>query len=169
MTPNPWLDGLLARLPSTGEAGEAAHRYLSDHRVRVSVCKQPTGARWTIFHSLEVNPMYADGKSDSYVLSLLVHETHHLRQGLYKALSVQGELEAWQIQFAYIKALAKKYSPNPQAEIVIAELMTLSPSNREHLKRARELMQKFAGKEYKIYYLPLFPLGSEIWFRLTGK
>ena len=40
---------------------------------------------------------------------------------------------------------------------------------REHLKRARVLMQQFAGKKYRIDLYPLFPLGREIRFRLTGK
>jgi hypothetical protein len=99
-------------------------------------------------------------------LSLLVHEVHHLKQGWHLALSVQGELEAWQVQFAYLKSLTQKYSPYPQHEATITELMMLSPSNREHLKHARVLMQRFAGKKYRIDLYPLYPLAREIQFLL---
>jgi len=164
-----WLDGLLARLPSTGEAGEAALRVLRERRVRIRVRAQSSGARWTLFGNIEFNPIYVDGKDDLYALSLLVHEVHHLKQGWHRALSVQGELEAWQIQFAYLKSLTSVYSPYPQHNAIIAELMSLSPSRRGHLQRARSLMQQFAGKKYRIDLLPLFPLASEIRFRLGKK
>lgn len=167
---NPWLENLLARLPSTGEAGEAALRYLSERRTRVRIRKQSSsGARWTLFGNIELNTSYAEGTNDAYALSLLVHEVHHLKQGWHLALSVQGELEAWQVQFAYLKSLTQKYSPYPQHEATITELMSLSPSSREHLKHARVLMPRFAGKKYRIDLYPLYPLGREIQFRLTGK
>ena len=165
---NPRLDSLLVRLGATGEAGEAARRYLCERRVKVRVRKQSSGARWTLFGNIELSPSYAD-ENDPYALSLLVHEVEHLKQGPVKALSVQGELEAWQIQFEYLKSLTKRYSPVPQHEAIITELMSLSPSNREHLKRARALMQQFAGKKYRIDLLPLYPLGREIWFWGTGQ
>ena len=166
---NPWLDNLLARLPSTGEAGEAAHRYLTQRRTRIRIRKQNSGARWTLFRNIEFNPIYLDGKNDPYALSLLVHEVHHLKQGLHLALSVSGELDAWQVQFAYLKSLTKKYSPVPQHEATITELMSLSPSNREHLKRARVLMQQFAGKKYRIDLYPLLPLGKEFLYKTGWK
>lgn len=166
-TTNPWLDNLLTRLPSTGEAGEVALRYLTERRTRIRVRKQHSGARWTLFGDIEVSPAYVDGKNDPYALSLLVHEVHHLKQGWHLALSVQGELEAWQIQFAYLKTLTGNYSPYPQHNAIITEMMSFSPSNREHLKRSRALMQKFAGKKYRIDLLPLFPLGNEIRHWLT--
>ena len=166
---NPWLDTLLARLASTGEAGEAALRYLTERRTRIRVRKQNSGARWTVFGNIEVSPAYVDGKNDPYALSLLVHEVHHLKQGWHLALSVQGELEAWQIQFAYLKSLTGNYSPYPQHNAIIAELMTFSLHNREQLKRCRILMQQFAGKKYRIDLYPSFPLMKEIRFWLTGK
>ncbi|MBV6394999.1 MAG: hypothetical protein HFACDABA_00570 [Anaerolineales bacterium] len=164
-----WLDGLLARLPSTGEAGEAALRALRERRVRIRVRRQSSGARWTLFGNIELNPMYVEGREDAYALSLLVHEVHHLKQGWHLALSVQGELEAWQIQFAYLKSLTGAYSSHPQHNAVIAELMSLSPSDRGHLRRARALMQQFAGKKYRIDLLPLFPLAAEIRNWAKGK
>lgn len=166
---NPWLDNLLARLPSTGEAGEAAVRYLTQRRTRIRVRKQHSGARWTLFGNIEFNPIYVDGKNDPYALSLLVHEVHHLKQGWHLALSVQGELEAWQIQFAYLKSLTGTYSPHPQHNAIITELMSFSPSDREQLKRCRVLMQQFAGKKYRIDLLPLFPMANEVQFWLMGR
>ena len=163
------LDHLLTRLATTGEAGEAAHAFMREHRVRLRLRTQSTGARWTLFGNIELSPSLAEGEDDAYALSLIIHEVHHLKQGWHKALSVFGELEAWQVQFAYLKSLTKKYSPSPQHEALITELMSLSPSNREHLKRARVLMQSFAGKKYRIDLLPLFPLGREVWNRLKGR
>lgn len=166
---NPWLDNLLARLDITGEAGKAVLRYLRERRVRIRVRKQHSGARWTLFGNIEMSPAYIEGMNDPYVLSLLVHEVHHLKQGWHLALSVQGELEAWQIQFAYLKSLTGTYSPYPQHNAIISELMTFSLSNREHLERCRVLMQQFAGKKYRIDLLPLFPLTREIRFLLKRK
>lgn len=163
-----WLEDLLTRLPSTGEAGEAALRYVLERRVRVRLRRQSSsGARWTLFGNIELNTSYAAGTNDAYALSLLVHEVHHLKQGWHLALSVQGELEAWQVQFAYLRSLTGVYSPYPQHNATIAELMSLSPLNREHLKHARTLMQQFAGKKYRIDLYPLQPLAREIqlWFK----
>ena len=54
-------------------------------------------------------------------------------------------------------------------DATIAELTSLSPYDRAHLKRARVLMQSFAGKKYRIDLLPLYPLLAEIWFWLAGR
>jgi len=170
MTPDAWLDQLLLRLPSTGEAGEAALTFIRQRRVRVRIQRQrSSGARWTVFGNILMNPSFADGKRNEYALSLLVHEVHHLKQGKHKALSVHGELEAWQVQFAYLRALTGRYSANPSNDATIAELMTLSLTDRSHLARARALMQAFAGKKYRIDLLPLYPLLYEIRWRLTKR
>jgi hypothetical protein len=169
MTSSPWLDQLLFRLGATGEAGEAASGFLRDRRVRVRLRPQSAGARWTPLGDIELNPIYARGGQDEYALSLLVHEVHHLKQGKHKALSVHGELEAWQVQFAYLRSLAGKYSGHPPHEAIIAELMSLSFTDRAHLTRARTLMQSFAGKKYRIDLLPLYPLLYEIRYWLMGQ
>jgi hypothetical protein len=160
----PWLENLLTRLASTGEAGEAAFRYIRERQVPVRIRKQATGARWTLFGAIELNPDYVGAISDNYAMSLIVHEVHHLKQGWQLALSVEGELEAWQVQFAYLKTVMGMFFPVPEYDAVIAELMSL-PSTRAGLIRARTLMQKFAGKKYRVDLLPLYPLWKEILFR----
>ncbi len=102
------LDELLARLDETGEAGRAAREYIRHRRVRVRLRRQSTGARWTPFGNIELSPTQLG--NEAYALSLVVHEVCHLKQGILSALSVRGELEAWQEQFAFLKSLTGKYS-----------------------------------------------------------
>lgn len=161
------LNELLARLDSTGPVGQAAREFLQARRVRVSLHPQPTGARWTAFGHIELSP--SNVADESYALSLIVHEVRHLQQGILGALSVRGELEAWQEQFAYLKSLTGKFSIFPRHNAMIEELMGLSLSSRADLKRARALMRAYAGRKYRIDLLPLYPLGREILFWLIGR
>jgi hypothetical protein len=159
-----WLDKLIARLDETGPEGRAARDFLRARRVRVGLRPQPTGARWTVLGHIELNPsQLAD---EAYALSLIVHEVRHLKQGILGALSVRGELEAWQEQFAYLKSLTGRYATNPRNEAIIEELLTLSLAERANLVRACALMREYAGKKYHINLLPLYPLGREVrfWF-----
>ncbi|MEW6030394.1 MAG: hypothetical protein AB1554_13055 [Chloroflexota bacterium] len=158
-----WIDQSLRRLDLAESRGAAAANYLRRHRVRLGFRDQPTAARWTIFGGIQLHPRYALlPPDDPYALSLIVHETRHLQQGFFTALSVMGELEAWQEQFEFYQSLTGKYAPVTALEPIIAELMTLSPTDRAHLRRARELMAAYAGPKYRIYRLPLYPLGREI-------
>ena len=152
------LDQLIARLEETGPEGRAARDYLRARRIRVGLRPQSSGARWTPFGNIEMNPTQM--ANEAYALSLLVHEVRHLKQGKIRALSVLGELEAWQEQFAYLKTLTGKYSSSPRHQAMIEEMMTLSLDSRSDLDRARQLMREFAGPKYHIYWLPLFPLIS---------
>jgi hypothetical protein len=85
-----------------------------------------------------------------------------LQQGIVVALSVYGELEAWQLQFRLYHTLT-----NAKMHTAIAEMLSL-PLNwdRNVLQRARELMQDYAGKGYRADLLPLYPIGKEISYRL---
>jgi hypothetical protein len=150
------LEKLLNRLDETGPEGRAARDFLRARRVKVGVRPQPTGARWTIFGYIELHP--AQMNNEAYALSLIVHEVRHLKQGLLGALSVRGELEAWQEQFAYLKSQTGQYSVSPRHQAIIEELMTLGLDSRADLQRARALMREYAGKKYRINWLPLFPL-----------
>jgi predicted SprT family Zn-dependent metalloprotease len=150
------LDKLLARLDETGPEGRATRDFLRARRVRVGLRPQPTGARWTALGHIQLNPSTV--ADEAYALSLIVHEVRHLRQGIFGALSVRGELEAWQEQFAYLKSLTGRYSASPSHEAIIEEMMTLSPDSRADMQRARALMREYAGPKYRIDLLPLFPL-----------
>ncbi|MBI3161025.1 MAG: hypothetical protein HYZ23_00875 [Chloroflexi bacterium] len=164
-----WLEQLLEHLESSGEVGQATRQFLRERNVTVRVRSQPTGARWTLFGNIEISPAYSDGKDDDYALSLIVHEARHLRQGFLTALSVHGELDAWQIQFVFLKALTGNYYPASKLDGIVEELVNLNPTDRVDLLRAGGLMQSFSGKKYRIDLLPLYPLGKEIAFRLSGQ
>jgi hypothetical protein len=85
-----------------------------------------------------------------------------LQQGFFTALSVWGELDAWQLEWRIYYRLHKRY-PHPAIE----ELMTLPLGwDRDVLRKAVQLMQGYAGKGYRADLLPLYPLGKEIAYRL---
>lgn len=166
-----WLEQLLANLDRCGSEGHAALKYLMDHRVKVSLHDQPTAARWTLSGQLQLHPRYADGVPDAaYPLSLIIHEVRHLQQGFLTALSVYGELEAWQLQFSFLKSFTGSYHLDLHSNETIQELMAL-PLNgdRDALRQARQLMQAYAGKQYRVDLLPLYPLQKELMFILTGR
>ena len=163
-----WIDQFLKILDQSGPEGKSALDFMRAHRVNVSFHEQSTAARWTLGGHIQLHPRYADGDPDAaYPLSLIVHEVRHLQQGFFTALSVYGELEAWQLQFSFLKTLTGKYHNDPHHDFIIRELMSLPLSmDRDALRRARQLVQDYAGKKYRIDLLPLFPLKHEIKFRL---
>ncbi len=164
-----WLAGLLRNLENSGDEAAAAAEYIRQHRVRISVHDQPTGARWTIGRRIEINPRYARLSPDEpYALSLVIHEVLHLEQGILTALSVYGELQAWKLQFGYLKRALGAYQSDAAREPIIAELMQLSPErDRAVLQRARKLMRTYAGPKYRVDLLPLYPLPAEVQYQFT--
>jgi len=88
--------------------------------------------------------------------TLIIHEAWHLRQGVFTALSVYGELEVRQLEFSIYRYIKGRY-PNK----VIDKLMKLPLKNdRDILKQAVQFMYKYAGKGYRANLLPLFPWGE---------
>jgi hypothetical protein len=126
------------------------------------------GAFWTVFGNIRLNSHYYTYETpfdDLRIKTLIIHEARHLQQGLITALSVFGELDAWQLEFGVYHRIKGKY-PHP----AIAELMTLPLAfNRTVLKEAACLMQTYAGKGYRVDLLPLFPLPLEIRYWITRK
>lgn len=166
-----WLAQLRQALARSGSAGAMTAGYLKQHGVAVGVHEQPTAARWTLTNRIQIHPQYLLGPADApYPLSLVVHEVQHLRQGWVRALSVYGELEAWQMQFRFLKAMAGRYHERPELDHVISDLVSLPLAlERRVLQEARRLMRAYAGKGYRIDLLPLFPLPYELVYRLTGR
>lgn len=165
-----WKKDLLQSLAQLGEAGRDAARYLRDHKTYIGFrrVRKNVGAFWTILGTIHLNTVYyslATNPADPRVLTLLIHEVKHLQQGMLTALSVYGELEAWQLQFRLYHQLTDVKMHN-----AIEEMLSL-PLNwdRAALGRARALMQEYAGKGYRADLLPLYPLGREIRFRLFGQ
>jgi hypothetical protein len=162
-----WLEKLFTAVSSLGEEGRAAVAFLRSRGTKVGFKKvRPNiGAFWTVFGNIRLNSQhysYNTSLDDLRIKTLIVHEVRHLQQGLFTALSVYGELDAWQLEFGVYHRVRGGY-PHP----AVAELMTLSLSyDRDILRKAAKLMQDYAGKGYRSDLLPLYPWGREIryWF-----
>jgi hypothetical protein len=163
-----WSQTALNYLRQSGTVGEQTADFLQKQRTRIGFAKHSpsTGARWTVTGSIEFNLVHYSTQTapnNPHMLSLLVHEARHLQQGWLTALSVYGELDAWQTGYEYYKTLTGQY-PNP----VIAELCALPLGfDRSTLQTARQLMQTYAGKGYRADLLPLYPLPREIGYWLA--
>ncbi len=166
-----WVNELVSGLDNFGPEGAAAAAYLRGHRTRVSVHGQPTGARWTADRRIEIHPRYASlSPDDPYAVSLVIHEVRHLQQGVLTALSVFGELEAWQLQFRFLKLVTGQYHSDADKSAILEDLMSQPLGwDRAVLGRIPGLMQAYAGKGYRIDLLPLYPLHREMLYRTAGK
>ena len=166
-----WLGVLKSTLESAGKEGAEAARYLREHRIRIRARPQSAGARWTVGHRIEINPQYAcDLIASPYALSLVIHEVRHLRQGALTALSVYGELDAWQVQFAFLHGLSVSPPGSSAQRDAIQRLMELPLGwDRNVLATARSLMREYAGKAYRVDLLPLYPVDRELVYVLTRR
>jgi len=165
-----WRKKLLAQLANLGQEGRVAAEYLRARKTYIGfwMVRKNVGAFWTFLGTIHFNSFYYSMKTEADnigMLTLLIHEVKHLQQGLFLALSVYGELEAWQLQFRlYHQLTGKPMHP------AIAEMISLSLEyDRAILRRARDLMQAYAGKGYRADLLPLFPLGREIKYWLKRR
>jgi hypothetical protein len=154
-----------------GPEAEEALRFIQKRGTRVSVHAQPTGARWTVDRRIEIHPRFVHlAPDDLYAASLIMHEVRHLQQGALTALSVYGELEAWQLQFGFLKSWTGRYHNDPSRGVALEQLMALRLGwDRTVLDEARSLMQAYAGKAYRVDLLPLYPLHREIVFLVSHK
>jgi len=158
-----WVHSLLDCVCEVGEEGRSAVDFIRAKRIRIAfkAVRPNVGAFWTVFGNIRLNSHYYSydtSLEDLRIKTLIIHETRHLQQGVIRALSVYGELEAWQLEFGIYHRIKGRY-PHP----AIAELMTLPLTyDRDILKKAATLMQEYAGKGYRIDLLPLYPLGREI-------
>ncbi len=165
-----WSNSLFEELEKYGEEGRIAAAYLRAHRTKIAIkrTKPNIGAWWTIARNINLNSLYysyAISLDETRVFTLLIHEVRHLQQGFFTALSVYGELDAWQLEWKIYHRIHNHY-PHP----AIAELMDLQLGwDRDVLRRAVQLMQAYAGKGYRVDLLPYYPLGKEITYRLFGK
>lgn len=158
-----WVNTLLDRVCDVGDEGKATVDYLRARRTKIAFreVRPNVGAFWTVFGNIRLNSHYYNydtSLDDLRIKTLIIHETRHLQQGMITALSVYGELDAWQLEFGVYHRIKGRY-PHPS----IAKLMMLPLAyDRDVLKQAAKLMQEYAGKGYRIDLLPLFPLGREI-------
>lgn len=164
-----WEKDLFSRLERSGDIGKKAVDFISGRNVKLSFGAQPTGAKWTVKGMLVGPPEIVisdkqakstkEGK-DAWSISLIAHEAKHYQQGLLVALSVYGELEAWQLQMRISRDLG---APPKHHALLAIEKLKLS-HDPEVLREAVRLMKEFAPG-YRIDLLPLNPVIS---FR-TGK
>lgn len=158
-----WRENLLEAVTQLGEEGRVAVEYVRAHRTRIGFrrARASIGAYWTVFGTIRLNSQYYTYQTsldDLRIKTLIIHEARHLQQGIITALSVYGELDAWQLEFGIYYRLKGNY---PHA--AVAELMALPLKyDRNVLKKAARLMQAYAGKGYRVDLLPLFPLHQEI-------
>src|SRR5215208_3080774 len=136
-----WKETLLQAVTDLGEEGRTAVEFLRTRQTRIGFkqARPSIGAFWTVFGSIRLNSRYYTYETpfdDLRIKTLIIHEARHLQQGLATALSVYGELDAWQLEFGIYHRIRGNY-PHP----VIAELMTLPLGyDRPVLKKAAHLM-----------------------------
>ena len=165
-----WALQLVDSLEQMGDPGREAAKYLRDHKTYIGFrrVRKNVGAFWTVLKTIHLNTIHftlESNPADPRVLTLMIHEVKHLQQGLVVALSVYGELEAWQLQFRLYHQMTKV-----KMHKAIEELMSLPLGwDRLVLQRARELMQEYAGKGYRADLLPLYPLGMELRYRFLSQ
>ena len=165
-----WKEKILGQLAGLGEEGRATVDYLRAHKTYIGFwrVRKNVGAFWTFLGTVHLNTVYYSVKTaadSADLLTILIHEVKHLRQGLFLAFSIYGELEAWQLQFCLYHQLTGKPMHPAIAEMLSQPLAY----DRAVLCRARNLMQAYAGKGYRADLLPLYPLGEEIKYWLKMK
>jgi len=166
---NAWTDLVLDHLNTAGQEGAAAVSFIKNRKIKIGFRKQKsTGAMWSLNGNIYLNAnnySLSTPPTHSFMLSLVAHEALHLKQGIVTALSVYGELEAWQLGFRIYQTLGGKIVSS-----ALNELMGLQVRyDRDMLKKVRFLMQEYAGKGYRIDLLPLFPAWKELGYFFTGK
>jgi hypothetical protein len=165
-----WIDNLLEAVAQLGEEGRAAVNFVRIHKTKIGFkrVRPNVGAFWTVFGNIRLNSLYYTYETpfdDLRVKTLIIHETRHLQQGIMTALSVYGELDAWQLEFGIYHRIKGIYPHK-----AIEELMSLPLKyDRTMLKKAAQLMQAYAGKGYRVDLLPLFPLTKEIKYWLVRR
>jgi hypothetical protein len=146
---------------------EEVIKYLQDNKIRIGYHKQyKAGGGWTVLRNITLSP--GDDPLSPYVLSLIIHETFHLKQSIWMRLSMQGELRAWQYQRqTYNKITSKDIGDSGQAyagtKVHWDEIAKLASDSRDDLIKAQELTRKVAA-DYRSNCLPLYPLPQEIAF-----
>jgi hypothetical protein len=165
-----WKENLLEAVAQLGEEGRAAVDFVRIHKTKIGFkrVRPNIGAFWTVFGNIHLNSLYYTYETpfdELRIKTLVIHEARHLQQGLMTALSVYGELDAWQLEFGIYHRIKGVYP-----HLAIEEIMSLPLKyDRSILKKAAHLMQAYAGKGYRVDLLPLFPLSKEIKYWLTRR
>jgi hypothetical protein len=165
-----WKENLLDAVTQLGEEGRLAVEFLRARRTKIGFkqVRPSVGAFWTVFGTIQLNARYYTYETpidDLRIKTLIIHEARHLQQGLVTALSVYGELDAWQLEFSIYHRIKGSYP-----HTAVAELMSLPLGyDRIVLRKAAHLMQVYAGTGYRVDLLPLFPLPRELRYWMSRK
>ncbi len=165
-----WLEKYFEKVADSSEEGAAAVRFVRENQVRVGLkrARKSVGAFWWWGKAFYLNKVHYTEESaleNPRAVTLFVHEVRHLEQGPLTAISILGELDAWQLEFRLYKKLTGR-----ALTATLEELLSLPlSSDRMVLKRARELMTKHAGFWYGAWILPLYPIHKEIAYWVTRK
>jgi hypothetical protein len=170
MKKSEWQEKFLEAVSNCCDEGREAVKYIHARKTKIGMkrARKSVGAFWTMAGSAHLNSaLYS---SESSLISpnawtLLIHEVRHLQQGMLIALSIYGELDAWQYQFQVFKKITGR-TLSPLAEEILALPLSM---DRKNLQHARQLMTRMAGKSYGAGLLPLYPIHQEIKYWLTGK
>jgi hypothetical protein len=165
-----WLEAYLEKVAESSEEGRQAVDYVRANRTKVNLkrARKSVGAFWTLTRKFYLNSVYYTHESslvNPRAWTIFVHEVRHLQQGPITALSIYGELDAWQYEFRLFKKITGQ-----ELKPALEEMLTL-PLNfdRANLRRARDLMTAFAGRGYLAWMLPLYPITKEIRYWVTRR
>lgn len=165
-----WLEQYFEKVTQSSEEGREAVEYVRANKTEVGLkrARKNVGAFWTLTRRFYLNSLHYSQESaleNPRAWTIFVHEVRHLQQGPITAISIYGELDAWQYEFRLYKRIT-----GHELKPILEELLTL-PLNfdRNNLRRARKLMTEFAGKGYAAWILPLYPITKEIKYWLTRK
>ena len=165
-----WLERYFEKVASSSEEGAEAVRFVREKKIRVGMkrARRSVGAFWTWTRSFYLNKLHYTMESaleNPRAVALFVHEVRHLQQGILIAMSVYGELDAWQYEFRLYKKLTGK-TLSPELE----ELLALPlGADRNTLKQAQRSMTNFAGVGYLAWLLPLYPIHKEVIYWVTRR
>jgi len=165
-----WREQFLESVFNCSNEGREAVEYIRAHKTHIAIkhARKSVGAFWTLSKSAYLNSVHFSRDSSLVnpdAWAILIHEVRHLQQGWLTALSIYGELDAWQYQFRVLKNITGK-----QIAPLLEEILVL-PLNMErgNLQKARQLMTQYAGKSYGANWLPLYPIHKEIKYWFTRK
>ena len=161
---------MLASLMRGGPTLQHAAEYIVANEVQIKFRTLGAGAMWWIDGNMYLNSdrySLQTRPDHPYMLALIAHEAKHLEQGPVVALSVYGELEAWQVQYEVFKEIVGASPGTYEERMAWDELSQIPLSySRDDLEKARELIQYLAGPDYPINEIPLWPMPEEIAERL---
>ncbi len=165
-----WLEKYFEKVAQSSAEGWDAVEYVRARRIKVGMrrARKSVGAFWTLEGRFFLNSLHHTHEStleNPRAWTLFVHEVRHLQQGTFTALSIYGELDAWQVEFNLYKRLTGK-----PLHAALEELLSLPLNmNRDTLQHAREIMIQYAGKSYGASWLPLYPIHKELKYRVLRR